>query len=80
MWIAFGPTYVAIHRMTTAMELGDVQLAVNLGSRLDASALPVERCVRHALETARAYSAHNRRDDALDVLLEAEQLAPEQRD
>ena len=39
---------------------------------------PVERQVRHASETASAYSARNRRDDALGVLLNAEQLAPEQ--
>ena len=78
MWTAFGPTNVAIHRMTAAMELGDVQVAVDLGRRVDASGLPIERRVRHAIETARAYSARNRREDALGVMLEAEQLAPEQ--
>ena len=78
MWTAFGPTNVAIHRMTAAMELGDVQVAVDLAPRIDASALPTERRVRHAIETARAYTARNRRDDALRVVLEAEQLAPEQ--
>ena len=54
MWTAFGPTNVAIHRMTAAMELGDVQVAVDLAPRIDASALPTERRVRHAIETARA--------------------------
>lgn len=78
MWTAFGPTNVAIHRVSTAMELGDVQIALDLGPRIDTSDLPVERQVRHAIETARAYSARNRRDDALAVLLDAEQLAPEQ--
>ena len=78
MWTAFGPTNVAIHRMTAAMELGDVQIAVDLAPRIDASALPTERRVRHAIETARAYTARNRRGDALGVLLDAEQLAPEQ--
>jgi hypothetical protein len=78
MWTAFGPTNVAIHRMTAAMELGDVQVAVDLAPRIDTSALPAERRVRHAIETARAYTARNRRDDALTVLLDAEQLAPEQ--
>ncbi len=78
MWTAFGPTNVAIHRMTAAMELGDVQVAVDLAPRIDASTLPVERQVRHAIETARAYTARNRRDDALGVILDAEQLAPEQ--
>lgn len=78
MWTAFGPTNVAIHRMTAAMELGDVQVAVDLAPRIDASGMPTERRVRHAIETARAYTARNRRDDGLAVLLNAEQLAPEQ--
>jgi len=60
------------------MELGDAQVAVDLGPRVDASRLPIERRVRHAIETARVYSARNRRDDVLDVMLEAEQLALEQ--
>jgi transcriptional regulator with XRE-family HTH domain len=78
MWTAFGPTNVAIHRMTAALELGDVQIAVDLAPRIDTSGLPAERQVRHAIETARAYTARNRRDDALGVLLDAEQVAPEQ--
>jgi hypothetical protein len=77
-WTAFGPTNVAIHRVSTAMELGDVQVAVDLGPRVDASALPTERRVRHGIELARAYSAWNRRDGALAVLLDAERQAPEQ--
>jgi len=78
VWTAFGPTNVAIHRVSTAMELGDVQVAVDLGPRIDTRGMPVERRVRHSLEMARAYSAWNRRDDALTTLLEAERLAPEQ--
>lgn len=78
MWTAFGPTNVAIHRMTAATELGDVQIAVDLIPRIDASHMPIERRVRHAIETARVYTARNRRDDALAVLLEAEQFAAEQ--
>lgn len=78
LWTAFGPTNVKIHRVTTAMELGDVQVAVDLGPRIDAHAMPVERRVRHAIETARAYVRWNRTDDALALLLDAEQYAPEQ--
>lgn len=78
LWTGFGPTNVVIHRVLTAMELGDVQVALDLGPRVDTSGLPVERQVRHAIELARAYSARNRRDEALTVLLNAEQLAPEQ--
>src|SRR5262249_48782137 len=78
MWTAFGPTNVAIHRVATAMELGDVQIAVDQGPRVDTSALPLERRVRHTLELARAYSAQNRTDEALALVLDAEDLAPEQ--
>ena len=58
------------------MELGDVQV-VDPGPRSHASALLVQRRVRRTIETARAYSARNRRDDALGVLLAAKHLAPE---
>lgn len=78
LWTAFGPTNVAIHRVSTAMELGDVQQAINLAPTVDASGLPTERRVRHALEVARAFSTWNKRDDALATILHAEQLAPEQ--
>jgi hypothetical protein len=77
-WTAFGPTNVAIHRVSTAMELGNVPLALDLGPRVDLSPLPAERQVRHRLEVARAYSARNQRDEALRLILDAEQIAPEQ--
>jgi transcriptional regulator with XRE-family HTH domain len=78
LWTAFGPTNVSIHRVNTAMELGDVQIALDIGPALDTSGLPTERRVRHALELARAYSARNRSDDGLAVVLDAERTAPEQ--
>jgi len=78
LWTAFGPTNVAIHRVSTAMELGDLQVALDLGPRVDTAAMPTERRVRHALEVARAYSVGNRADQALSVLLDAEAVAPEQ--
>ncbi|MGW7082217.1 helix-turn-helix domain-containing protein [Streptomyces sp. NPDC054871] len=78
LWTAFGPTNVAIHCVATAGELGDIQIAADLGPRIDTSGLPVERRVRHSLEVARALSSWNRTDDALAALLDAEQIAPEQ--
>ncbi|MQA24848.1 MAG: helix-turn-helix domain-containing protein [Micromonosporaceae bacterium] len=78
LWTAFGPTNVAIHRVHTAMELGDVQAAVDLGPRIDTRGLPTERRVRHAIETARAFARWNRIDEALDTLLAAEAQASEQ--
>ncbi|MFI9548443.1 helix-turn-helix domain-containing protein [Streptomyces sp. NPDC052016] len=78
MWTAFGPTNVAIHRVATAAELGDMQIAVDLGPQIDTSNLPTERRTRHNIEVARALSAHNRVEDALAMILEAESWAPEQ--
>jgi transcriptional regulator with XRE-family HTH domain len=78
MWTAFGPTNVAIHRVAAAVDLGDVQVAIELAPRVDTTALPVERRVRHSMELARALSSWNRTDQALTVLLDAEQVAPEQ--
>jgi hypothetical protein len=78
LWTAFGPTNVAIHRVATAGELGNVQVAIDLGPSLDTAGLPMERRVRHALEVSRGYGAWNRQDEALAVLLDAEQMAPEQ--
>lgn len=78
MWTAFGPTNVGIHRMNTAMELGDVQVALDVGPGLDTSALPTERQVRHSLELARAFNMTNRRDEAIATVLDAEDSAPEQ--
>ncbi|MFE6959023.1 XRE family transcriptional regulator, partial [Streptomyces sp. NPDC057696] len=78
VWTAFGPTNVAIHRVATAAECGDMQVAIDLGPQIDTSALPTERRTRHNIEMARALSAHNRVDDALSMILDAERWAPEQ--
>ncbi len=78
LWTAFGPTNVDIHRVATAMELGDLQIALELGPSVVTTPLPIERRVRHKLEVARALSTANRRDRAVDMLLDAESMAPEQ--
>lgn len=78
VWTAFGPTNVTIHQVCIALELGDIQRAIALGPRLDTSGLPVERQVRHSIEVARALARHNRVDDALAALLDAERIGPDQ--
>jgi hypothetical protein len=77
-WTAVGPTNVAVHEVSVAVELGDIQRAAALAPTVDATSLQVERRIRHALEVARVYSMINRSDDALAVLLHAERDAPEQ--
>jgi transcriptional regulator with XRE-family HTH domain len=78
VWTAFGPTNVAIHKVAVAMELGDVQRAIEIGGPLDTSGLPIERRVRHAIENARAFARWNRIDEALNALLSAEEIGPDQ--
>jgi transcriptional regulator with XRE-family HTH domain len=78
IWTAFGPTNVAIHRVTVAAELGDFYNAADLGSEIDVSAMPRERRVRHQLEVARALSHVGRGKQALHAILDVEQAAPEQ--
>lgn len=78
LWTAFGPTNVAIHRVNTAMELGDIQIALDIGPALDTSALPLERQVRHLLDVARAYNNSGQQDAAVATVLDAERKAPDQ--
>lgn len=78
LWTAFGPTNVAIHRVSVAAELGDFQVAVQEGPGVDVTGLPVERQVRHRLEVARALHHSAKQKQALEMVLTAEQAAPEQ--
>lgn len=77
VWSAFGLTNVRIHQVVIANEFGDAQRAIEIGRHLDTSALPVERRVRHAIETARAHARWNQVDEALDALLTAERIGPD---
>jgi transcriptional regulator with XRE-family HTH domain len=72
----FGPTNVALHRVSAGLDLGDVSFIVDQG-QVDASALPVERQVMHLIDYARALSLLARDDDALQVLLSAEDKSPQ---
>jgi hypothetical protein len=78
LWTAFGPTNVAIHRVNTAVELGDIQTVLDHGLSLNTDAVPTERRVRYLLDVARTHSLTGSREGALSALLTAERLAPEQ--
>jgi transcriptional regulator with XRE-family HTH domain len=78
LWTAFGPTNVAIHRVNTAVELGDIQTVLDSGLSLNTAAVPAERRVRYLLDVARAHALTGNRDDALSTMLTAERIAPEQ--
>ena len=67
--IAFGPTNVAIHRASAAVELGQTTDAVRLAERIDVDNTPsVERRLTHWLDLARAYT-RNREDVAAVYML-----------
>ncbi|GGI71768.1 transcriptional regulator [Saccharopolyspora subtropica] len=73
----FGPSNVELHRLSAALDLGDVANVVERGEAVRPTHLPIERQVTHAIDLARALSMLARDDDALRVLLDAEQKAPQ---
>jgi transcriptional regulator with XRE-family HTH domain len=77
LWTAFGTTNVAIHRVNTAAELGDLQTVLDSNLPLGADTVPVERRVRYLLDVARAHSLTGNRDNAFGTILNAERMAPE---
>jgi hypothetical protein len=79
LWTAFGPTNVAVHRVSAAVELGDAGAAIDHARQVRPHQLPVlERRAHHLIDIARAQGLRQRSDDALSALLEAEQMAPEE--
>lgn len=77
LWTAFGPSNVAVHRVSTLLGRGDHRGALAIASRVDPAALPVERQVRHLLDTAWAYVGEGQSEVALASVLRAEILSPE---
>lgn len=74
----FGPTNVEIHAVSTAVELGDAGVALEVAQQVDASVLSPERQSRFLLDVARAHAQRRHVGEATAALLEAEALAPEQ--
>jgi transcriptional regulator with XRE-family HTH domain len=80
-WTAFGPTNVAIHEVSLAVELGDAGTAVHRAGAVDVAGLPPQLLERRStllIDTARAHA--QRRQDAMAVgaLLRAGHIAPEE--
>ena len=79
-WTAFGPTNVAIHRVSTAAELGDAGEAIAKAELLDVSALPEGLLSRRAqvhIDMAWAYTQRRGDAEAVINLLEGERVAPQ---
>ncbi|MFB6393531.1 helix-turn-helix domain-containing protein [Polymorphospora lycopeni] len=81
MWTAFGPTNVALHRLSVAAALGDHHDAVDLGNRIDTTRLPpalVSRRAQVHLDLAAVHSQRPNGDpQALLHLMEGERIAPQ---
>jgi transcriptional regulator with XRE-family HTH domain len=78
-WTAFGPTNVAVHRVSVAVELGDVESAAAAAAAIDLDAMPpVLRSRRTQVQLDLAWAQSRRRNDAdaIVALLEVERAAP----
>lgn len=73
----FGPTNVELHRLTAALDLGDVGYVVARGPHIGTAHLPVERAVCHLIDVGLALGMVADDDNAVAQFLEAEQRAPQ---
>jgi transcriptional regulator with XRE-family HTH domain len=73
---AFGPSNVELHRVSVALDLGDILQVIDSAPRINVDHLPLERQVTHLIGLARAFSLVAKDDDALHTLLTAEQKSP----
>lgn len=74
----FGPTNVAIHAVSIAVELGDAGQAIELGHQVNPVSLSPERQARYQLDLAHAHAMRRQIGEALHALQEAERIAPEE--
>ena len=74
----FGPTNVAIHAVSIAVELGDAGQAIELAQQVDPSNLSPERQAGYYLDLAQAHTIRRQIGEALHSLQEAERIAPQE--
>lgn len=78
-WTAFGPTNVKVHRVATAVELGDAGQAIAIARTIQWSAIKVvERQAALWVDLACAFGQWGKDEEALRAVLTAERLAPEE--
>jgi hypothetical protein len=68
---------VLLHRLSASLDLGDVTYVADRGAGVETDGLPIERQVTHLIDLARALSLLAKDQDALQVLLSAEQKSPQ---
>jgi transcriptional regulator with XRE-family HTH domain len=74
---SFGPTNVALHELSAALDLGDISYVTERGPQIDSSPLPTVRQVAHQIDLARAFSYAGQDDNAVSSLLTAERKSPQ---
>jgi transcriptional regulator with XRE-family HTH domain len=74
---SFGPTNVALHELSAALDLGDISYVTERGPQIDSSPLPTVRQVAHQIDLARAFSYAGQDDNAISSLLTAERKSPQ---
>ncbi|MFF4246206.1 helix-turn-helix domain-containing protein [Streptomyces sp. NPDC001822] len=78
-WLAFGPTNVAVHRVSVLAELDEYGAATDAGAGLVIPReYPVSRQSHHYAELARAQMWTGQLDEAFGNLLRARKAAPQQ--
>lgn len=78
--VVFGPTNVAIHHVVFEVELGDPTQALKFANsmRVDEGRGLEERRSRYLIDVARAHTARRQDTEALEALLSAEMISPEE--
>lgn len=79
-WTSFGPRNVRIHEVSAAVAFGDASTAAETGETLDLQRLPVGlggRRSQVSLDLARAYAQQRHDAAAVNMLVSAEQTAPQ---
>jgi hypothetical protein len=78
-WLSFGPTNVAVHRVSVAAELDEYATAVRVGKDVRfPDGWPASRRSHHHAELARAQIWTGDLDGAFKNLLTARKIAPQQ--
>ncbi|ONK15838.1 transcriptional regulator [Streptomyces sp. MP131-18] len=73
----FGPTNVALHEVTVAVDLGDAGIALRAAGAVDPSGLSLERQARFGIDLVRAHTQRRQVDEAVTALVNVRQTLPE---
>jgi hypothetical protein len=77
-WFMFGPTNVALWRVTTALEAGDPGTAIRVARTINPDLVPARsRRAGFLTDYGRALAADRRTAEAVDLLRQAERLHPD---